>query len=252
MNRFLARRRGKDPVARLTERLKTDSAWPELSARFEQLRRELDFPTFSRLAGRFHTDGDWPSLSKLLERVQTDHSWPRMRRLLDRAQQDIEIPRFAELVEKWHHDLELPDVSMSMSGQQRQALRGLLLLGMALHTAPIPIKQVTPSLVGGRTSIAETDGGTELSALQRLSEVQFFDSSTAPAATSTALDDVQTHAASTQVVACAPAASTAPGPRQTTHAPHPGARVPPSLLASYAHGSRAPPASASIRHQTHA
>lgn len=227
-------------MTRLTEWLNADSARSDVAARFERMRRDFDLPSLSSFAERFHTEAEWPSLSSFLERVQADAAWPRLTRWLDRAQSDVEFPRLADLVEKWQREVEFPDMPVSLSTQQRQVLRGVLLLGMALHAGPTPLTKVTPPFSGGGSAITETRGGDLPLAARAAGDGRYvLADATETASDEAVAPDTRTAPHAAHVVAPrAWAADSSPAERFTL--PDAPARAP--IAARCAQGPRAPPA----------
>ncbi len=167
------RPRGRDLFNRLADWVSADRAWPDLAERLERLWSDAEVPSLSRLTERFQWDVEWPGIDALLERVQTDATWTRLVGFIDRLQAEVELPSFASLAEKLQVEFDLPEMSATLAPQHRQALRGVLLLGMVLHSGPVPLTKTTAPLTGGPTSIAETRGVSRSAMAQAMADAGY-------------------------------------------------------------------------------
>lgn len=227
------RTRGRDLYARLAEWVGADAVGPDLSDRMERFWRETDLPSLRQLTERFQWDVEWPSLRELVERLQSDGGWARLTDKLDRLHAELDFPNLSALSDKLQLNFDLPEFSAPLTPQHRQALRGVLLLGMVLHTAPAPHTKLTPPVTGGRTAIAEMLGATP-----RTQPRQAYELRAAPqdVATDAALRVPSSPApfAVAPIIAFPPSLPTAnlPPSTQALHGPSPsprrlGARGPP-------------------------
>jgi len=172
----LRRPRGKDLLNDLREWCRHESVRPDLSAKFEYLRSELELPSLSELAERIRREADGVSLSALFDRLDTGRARRRTRQLLNELQDEAHWPRLHALVDKLQSDIDLPslpEIPTALTGQQRQALKGLMLLGMVLHTLPVKVPNPGPSTVGGPADIAETRGSGTPGEIQAATTVRF-------------------------------------------------------------------------------
>ncbi len=216
------RTRPKDLLARFSAWLRTDRASLDVTDRVERLWRETELPSLRQLTERFHIELDLPALPNVLER----------------AQADLELPSLASLSDRLPRDFELPELPVSLSPQHRQVLRGVLLLGMALNSGPVPLLKSSPPCSGSRASIADTRRGDSAlagraSAGQRY--VLIDAGGTRPDASVTA-------DASPLLVAAVPAPDPAPAAASPTRILPARTHDRPLQLAFLPTGSRAPPA----------